>query len=85
MKSKQYKIEKIDDILKIPSDRQSVFFKEFAEQIKNITESRKLIAQLLPEDQSIDEIIKIGQMTWIDDDEKHIEMNLRFINKKVEK
>ncbi|MGO2354041.1 MAG: hypothetical protein ACTH58_04835 [Marinomonas foliarum] len=85
MVANEYKIEKIDDILKIPSDRQVVFFKELAEHIKNITESRELIAQLLPEGESIDEIMKMGSMTWIDDGEQYIETNIRISNKKTSK
>lgn len=85
MVANEYKIEKIDDILKIPSDRQVVFFKGLAEHIKNITESRELIAQLLPEGESIDEIMKMGSMTWIDDGEQYIETNIRISNKKTSK
>ena len=66
----------LDDILKIPSDRQDVFFAELAPRIKQVTQSREIFANFLPDGIEIDDAVKLGTMTWVDDGKQEIETTL---------
>lgn len=71
---KEYKINEIKDILKIPTDRLGVFFEELAEvvfDIKEITDSLN-DADLIEQCRNI----SLDVLTWIDDGEKKKEFNL---------
>ncbi len=75
-KAKEYEIKELDDILKIPSDRQDAMFAELIPRIKQITEAREMMSILMPEGQSIDEVMRLGVMTWQDDGETNVESTI---------
>lgn len=82
--AKEYEIKTLDDILKIPSDRQDAMFAELMPRIKQMTEAREMISTLMPEGQSIDEVMRLGVMTWQDDGETNIESTITIKGKSLD-
>jgi hypothetical protein len=80
----EYEIKTLDDILKIPSDRQEIMFAELIPRIKQMTEAREMISEILPEGQNIDDVMKLGTMTWMDDGKTEIETTINIKGKPLE-
>lgn len=79
----EYKINTLDDILKVPSDSLDVMFSELIPHIKRFASSKEIMvaAGMVPEGMHIDDMVKLGTMTWIDDGKKNVTTNVTFKSK----
>lgn len=85
--SKTYELVTVDDLLSIPPERQSDFFKEFEAHVKQLSTSREFIIETLIEDEGLTkeeafikakELVFLNSLTWVDDEKNEVETIIRI-------
>lgn len=76
---KEYKIETIQDFLKVPEDRIDdclVEFKEFLEMLRAMYTVAEISAKTLGLDCSNEDLLRFCAFEWVDDGKRDVEINI---------